>query len=632
MNDARYHQLKHEYLKMFWGYSEFRDQQEEIIDSIVSGKDTLALLPTGAGKSLCYQLPALFLEGTCLVISPLLALMRDQVIQLKSLGIEAEYLSFELEDIEMELILSRCKEGITKLLFVSPERLQNSVFLRHMEEIEVSFLAVDEAHCISEWGQDFRPSYQHIKQFREEFLPVPCLALTATATPQVLSEIKTKLALSHVQLFQKSFKRDNLQIAMEKENHKYERIAELLQNHKESGLVYVRTRKEAENLSKFLRSRGHDRVQYYHAGLTSKEKKTRQSNWLRLPSQVLISTNAFGMGIDKTNVRFVVHFTIPNSLENYYQEIGRAGRDSESSLALLLWSEEEIAEFDRILQNQMPTKEQYEKIISILYSLYQVAEGELPEKSFVLDIEKIKRLTRCSGAKVRNIIQFLHHQELIFHNNYKSPSTLELTLIPDEIDQLPSKEATFLENLYRQLPGLSKQRVHFSELNLSSKLGLSPEHLKESLAALSKRDYAHYMDGSLSSVKFLKPRDSRALSYRYYHLFSQIQKNKVQKWEEMKYFVKEETTCKMALILRYFGEHSSAACQKCYVCKKNQEASFGSTLESELLFALEKRPKTLEQLCVHLSLYAKNEVLETLIELLDKEEVKMKDFRTYTKA
>ncbi|MHA6696962.1 RecQ family ATP-dependent DNA helicase [Chryseobacterium sp. A301] len=632
MNDARYQQLKYEYLKMFWGYSEFRDQQEEIIDSIVSGKDTLALLPTGAGKSLCYQLPALFLEGTCLIISPLLALMRDQVIQLKALGIEAEYLSFELEDLEMELILSRCKEGVTKLLFVSPERLQNSVFLRHMEEIEVSFLAVDEAHCISEWGQDFRPSYQHIKQFREEFLQVPCLALTATATPQVLAEIKTKLALTPVQLFQKSFKRDNLQIAMEKESHKYERVAELLRNHKESGLIYVRTRKEAENLSQFLRSRGNDRVQYYHAGLSAKEKISRQTHWLQSSNQVLISTNAFGMGIDKTNVRFVVHFTIPSSLENYYQEIGRAGRDAHLSLALLLWSEEEIAEFDRILKNQMPTKEQYEKILSILYSIYQVAEGELPEKSFVLDIEKIKRLTRCSGAKVRNIIQFLHHQELIYHNDYKSPSTLELFLSPDEIDQLPASEAAVLENLYRQLPGLSKQRVHFSDIGLASKIGVSLENLKQTFVTLNKTDYALYMDGSLSSVKFLKPRDSRALSFGYYPLFAQIQKNKVQKWEEMKYFVKEEKTCKMVLILRYFGESSNEPCQRCYVCKKNQEANFGSSLESELLFALERGPKTLEQLSVHLSLYPKNDILESLILLLDKEEVKMKDFRTYTKA
>ncbi len=632
MNAKRYQQIKFEYLNQFWGYSEFRDQQEGIIDSIVEGKDTLALLPTGAGKSLCFQLPALFLEGTCLVISPLLALMRDQVLQLKSLGIEAEYLSSELEDLEMELILSRCKEGITKLLFVSPERLMNPLFLRHMEEIEVSFLAVDEAHCISEWGQDFRPSYQHIKRFREEFLPVPCLALTATATPQVLEEIKTKLALRNPRSFQRSFRRDNIQIAIEKLSDKYQRLHELLRSHQDSGLVYVRTRKEAENLSEFLRLRGHDRVDYYHAGLPGMEKRRRQSQWLKSSNQVLISTNAFGMGIDKTNVRLVVHFTIPNSIENYYQEIGRAGRDSLPSLALLLWSEEETTEFNRILKNQMPTKEQYERIITMLYSIFQVAEGELAEKSFMLDIEKIKRLSRCSGAKVRNVIQFLHHQELIYFNDYKSPSTLELFISPEEIEQFPGTQASALETLYRNLPGLSKQRTHFSEAALAGKLGIGLESLKRTLQTLGKSEHAHYIDGSLPSVKFLKPRDSRAITFRYYPLFEQIQKNKVQKWEEINYFINESTTCKMALILRYFGEASQLECQNCYVCKKNNESLHGSAIHSDLLEALSQGPSTLEQLSVRMSLYPKNELLETLIQLLDEEKVKMKDFRTYARA
>ena len=349
ISTSDFHELKLQTLKHFWGHTTFREQQEAIIDDVLSGHDVVALLPTGGGKSLCYQLPALLLQGTCLVISPLLALMRDQVTQLKANGIEAEYLSSELEDFQTEIIFSRCRDGLTRLLYVSPERLNNPVFLDNIRDIELSFIAVDEAHCISEWGQDFRPSYQNIKAFRNEYPGLSCLALTATATPKVLDEITNRLELRNPVIYQMSFKRGNIKVFTDQIADKYQRIHDLLRYTKNAGIIYTRTRREAEELTRFLKSKNITHVDYYHAGLTLKEKRQRQQHWLQSRDQVLISTNAFGMGIDKENVRFVIHYSCPASLENYYQEIGRAGRDGDESYAFLLWNEQELQAFDQLL-------------------------------------------------------------------------------------------------------------------------------------------------------------------------------------------------------------------------------------------------------------------------------------------
>ena len=304
-------------LKDFWGYDAFRDVQEDIIFSVICKQDTLVLLPTGGGKSLCYQLPALVMEGMCLVISPLLALMKDQVFYLKSIGVEAEYLSAEMDEGEQERIYDKAIRGEIKILYVSPERLSNSTFLRKIVDVELSFIAVDEAHCISEWGQDFRPSYQYISRFREEVGILPCLALTATATPKVVADIEEKLGLIQPKIFQKSYQRDNLRIFIEKISDKYERVFNFLKYNPFSGIIYVRTRKEVEELAQFLVQKGLRNVDFYHAGLSPIEKNQKQKKWQNSNQEVLVSTNAFGMGIDKDNVRFVMHFSPSASLENY---------------------------------------------------------------------------------------------------------------------------------------------------------------------------------------------------------------------------------------------------------------------------------------------------------------------------
>lgn len=625
-----YNKLKYEVLRQFWGYKNFRNLQENIIDSISFKNDTLCLLPTGGGKSICYQLPALITEGVCIVISPLLALMKDQVERLQSIGIEAEFISSELDDTEIDTIYSRCRSGITKLLYVSPERLTNTKFINEANEIPFSFIAVDEAHCISEWGQDFRPSYKNIKDFKEMF-QLSCIALTATATPTVEKEIIEKLGLKNCKIFKKGFKRDNININILKISDKFDKIYNYLNLNKTSGLIYVNTRQEAVNLSQFLRSKGLNNVDYYHAGLSKKEKEKKQKWWQESNLNTLISTNAFGMGIDKENVSFVIHLNPPYSIENYYQEIGRAGRNGQPSYAFLLWNEQDLTKSNDILKSQFPNQKEYKKIITSLYSMYQIADYEYIDKEFQFDVKMLQRRTNCTSGKIKSVLEFLHLQEIIYLRNRNSPSSIELLIPYNEIENLPPSDAYFLELLLRNIIGLTTQKTHFQEDKLANKLNIDKSLIKERIIEMMNKNYIEYIDGDISSIRFLHPRDERRLLNSYWSDFKTIQFNKIKKWEEFKYFITNEDFCKMKLILHYFGEKTSSNCNNCNNCNicNSKKPSNHCSEKEEIIKILRTKPATKVEIGILLSHCSPEKIEEHLIDLLNDGKITIKDFRTY---
>ena len=627
--DKKYHRLKYLALKQYWGFDSFRELQEEIIDAVAYRNDCIALLPTGGGKSLCYQLPAMVLEGLCLVVSPLLALMRDQVLQLQANGIEAEYISSDFDEDVVEEIYTRVEAGEIKILYVSPERLTNTNFLKSIDEVEISFIAVDEAHCISEWGQDFRPSYQNISEFRKQRPHVTCLALTATATPKVLKEIEEKLQLKNPKIFQKSFNRTNIAIHVDEIGDKYSRVFRLIKHFNSSGIVYTSTRRDAENLAHYLNKNGLNNVDYFHAGLSPSERNRKQNRWIKSHNHVLVSTNAFGMGIDKDNVRFVIHFSPSQSIENYYQEIGRCGRDGYESYAFMLWNEQELTNFDNILKDQLATKVQYKKIVDYIYSIFKIADNDSTDETFKLDLHRIKKFTGYSLAKIRHVLQFLNNQEIIAYHPKTQLSTLELKIAPEYVEDLPKKDAYFIELLQRCLPGLFTRKVWFSEKNLEEKMGIEAHLISERLTDLSTRNILTFLPGGSASLKFIIPRNDLVLHSKYWKLLEQIQRNKLQKWEEMKYYLRNEEYCKMRLILSYFGEKETSDCGQCSVCKRKNKGFLGRNIGNDILNVLKQKPAELDEIVIRLGYYQREEVLEHLIMLLDSGKVRMHSFKTY---
>lgn len=563
------------YLSQFWGYDRFRPNQKEIINAVLDGKDTLALLPTGGGKSLCYQLPAVIQKGVTLVVSPLIALMQDQVQQLKTRGIPAMALESEKPGMSLDKQLVNLTNGPYKILFVSPERLQNSRVLDRLKNVSIDLIAVDEAHCVSEWGHDFRPAFLHIKKIRHWLAKTPILALTASATPEVVKDIEQQLALNQMTVFQSSFNRPNLSYHIEKTVDKFSALRFLIKQDSSPSIVYCRTRKQTETLCAHLRQEGLN-VGFFHGGLNEKEKKERLKEWMEESTPIMIATMAFGMGIDKENVRQVIHLSPPESLENYYQETGRAGRDGTAARVTMLVGSSDLDQIKQQFISQLPTSKDLKRFYKNLCNYLQIAYGEGYESIHYFNFTHFNRQYSWAARKALNCVKILE-KEGLWHWKSLSRSELQLAFLhpPQKVIQhtrLPAKNKLF-EILARQYPNSIKRK---ETIELEVLANISSSSQKQICRWLEEGQQDGWFDmnwvKSDSCLEWLHPReDSHTLA----SLLTNIKKRnrqKEQKMNQMIEFCQNDSRCKRQQLLHYFGENLPTECGNCssHSCEKTE--------------------------------------------------------------
>ncbi len=614
-------------LQELWGFPDFIPPQEEIIESILSGKDTLALLPTGGGKSLCYQLPALMHEGITLVISPLMALIKDQIQQLHQKGIKAIYLSSEQSFIGQIDVIDYVLEEDCKLLYISPERLQNRVFIESLKRLKISTLAVDEAHCVSEWGNDFRPSYLHIKKCKEVLGHPPTIALTASATPQIQENIIEKLGLENPNIFKSSFARENLQLHIRETENKYQQLVRVLEKHHGSTIIYARTRKETENIARQLRSHSYQ-TDFFHAGLPEKEKIKKQGAWMRDELPILVATNAFGMGINKANVRLIVHYNLPYSIENYYQEIGRAGRDQLPAHAYLIYNEFDIHQTYNEFRGSNLSKKEYQTISQKLFNRWEWAKNSLPENPIEFDFHSFGTDYKLPMQKVKTLLRYFHNSGILYWNSNRNKSTIQFLFSPHFIDELHGFERTILESLSRNISGIFQDKVYFQEKHWAKTLQIAQNELHDYLLKWREQEWILYEDGGLHSIRFLQAREDRHIQGKLFHIFQTNQRHRLLKLKNLFYLVRNNNECRMNLLLRYFGESTDTSCGHCDVCESLKKRP-QQHLESKVYDYIQKEARSLPQILAEFHDYSTEDIVGALQILISENKVYNLNFQTY---
>lgn len=582
----------HDILQKYWGYTRFRPLQEEIIRSVLSGKDTLALMPTGGGKSITFQVPALALEGMAIIISPLIALMVDQVENLQQRNIEAAAIHSGLTQREIELILHRCiyKKDI-KLLYVSPERLQTQSFREKLAKMSISFVAVDEAHCISQWGYDFRPPYLQIASIRQYFPDIPILAVTATATPRVIDDIIDKLELKSPQIFKQSFYRENLIYNVIETEDKIGKILKLLKEFKGTSIIYVRNRKKTVTIAKHLQSLGFSAI-YYHAGLSADEREKRQKAWINNRYRIMVATNAFGMGIDKPDVRLVIHLDIPDSIESYFQEAGRAGRDLKLSYAFLLYHPTDIEDFRNNIKKNFPTLETIKQAYKQLCQYYQLNIGEGENEIFQFYINELLKDQDISAVDFYNSILILEKAGyLALSEGIKTKSRLHFlidknTLYKFQLEHPEWNE--FIKNLTRTYSNLFSEYTNISEDNIALKTKMSINEVQNSLLALKEQGILDYLPSAgENTITFLKACIDEADIILPNMIYEDRKKIATSNAEALISYILNQTKCRSQILLEYFGEESLIRCGRCDVCVARNEVNL-SKLEMDKIINLIK--------------------------------------------
>lgn len=620
----------HDILKRHWKFDQFRPKQLEIIETVLAKKDALALLPTGGGKSVCYQVPGMLMDGVCLVVSPLIALMEDQIRQLKSKNIPAVALNSTMSKRQIDMALDNAIYGSTKFLYVSPERLNSELFRVRFEKMKINLIAVDEAHCISEWGYNFRPSYLHIAALRKWQPNVPFLALTATATPDVIDDIQEKLEFKEKKVISQSFERKNLTYNTWLTNNKLNRIESFLKNRSESGIIYCSTRKKVKNLCLKLLQGGYS-VDYYHAGLPLEDRKAKQARWTNNEVRVMIATNAFGMGIDKPDVRFVLHHDIPMSLEAYFQEAGRGGRDGKPAVAHLFYEAEDLHDLQERVELSYPPIETIKTIYNALGNHLQLAIGSGKHEQFTLDLTAFAEKYNLNLITVYNALKFLELCNYIaLSDNYKHPSRIRILGNNQMLYNYQVKEETLnkvILFLLRTEMGIYDDYVTVNEFKIASGTGLSPQVVRDKLTYLSQMGAVDYIPRSeLPTVTYLTERladNNLSISPQFY-----LNRKKIafRKLASVTHFV-AKAPCKSACLLSYFGELNPPQCGMCSGCVGNAE-TVEKTLRTQLretITALMDENRHVLVINVLARFQSKNttEILENLRWMADHQEIMM---------
>ena len=557
-------------LKKFWGYDSFRPLQEDIINAILSGNDTLALLPTGGGKSICFQVPALALDGICIVVSPLIALMKDQVENLSKVGIQASFLHSGMNKREIDITLENCVQGMYKFLYVSPERCKTDIFIERFKRMDIAFIAVDEAHCVSQWGYDFRPPYLELAQLRELKPNLNFLALTASATPDVEKDIIEKLAFKpEYKVYRKSFDRKNLVYAVTHTNDKFGRILYALQKTQGTAIIYVRNRKLTKEIALWLASQGIS-TDFYHAGLSHLERNSRQEKWKKGHTRVMVCTNAFGMGIDKDNVRLVLHYGLPDSLEAYYQEAGRAGRDEKKAFAVALVSQKDIEELQRNVSLQFPDRKIILQVYHALGNFFQIPIGVFPFTSFPFDIADFCNTYSLAPLVVIGALKMLQENDYLqMSDGFFQPSRLIFLQTHDELYKFMvanPKLELIIKALLRSYGGITDDYTKINEQKLARLLHINTNLLEKALKQLQNLNIIDYIQASdKPTIAYLQPR----LDKDYIRIDNDfIAKRKgiaEQKLNGMLSYV-NTTKCRSKVLLTYFGEGVQQSCGHCDYC------------------------------------------------------------------
>ncbi len=616
-------------LKQYWGYDVFRSPQSEIIQAVLEKKDTLALLPTGGGKSVCFQVPALLMDGVCLVVTPLIALMQDQVTQLKKRGIAALAIHSGMSREEIDIAIDNCVYGKVKFLYLSPERLQTEIFKERVKKMNVCLIAVDEAHCISQWGYDFRPPYLKIAILKEAKPGVPIIALTASATRQVKEDIIDKLELKNPAVFQKSFARENLSFAIRRTEAKEKKLIEILKKVQGVSIVYVRSRKATQDLAKTLVREGVSAI-FYHAGLNYKERSARQDEWLTNKVRVMVATNAFGMGINKAEVRSVIHMDLPENLESYYQEAGRAGRDGKRSYAVIIYHEVDVLSLQHKVQQSQPSLDYLKKIYQALCNFYQLAVGSSEGESYEFDLEEFcKRFTLKSSA-VYVALKKLEQEGLIqLSESFYRPSRIHLTADKKRLYEFQIANAKFdplIKSLLRLYGAeLFSDFLPISESYISQALKMKEQVIRIDLSQLNELQLLSYQPSSdKPQITFTLPRQDVDYLPVDRERMERLRNLNLSKMEAMVNYVNQSHRCRMQVIQEYFNEVTYDTCEKCDVClekKKKEDLAVFSDYHDQIIYLLKQKSMTVEELERAVSPNDHELFIEVLREMVDAAEI-----------